>query len=65
MGMVHCVGGCIQLPLQLLYFPFPTPIIEGAIGINRNGNKQKAKAKKGNKKIRTSSLKRIKKKKLM
>ena len=65
MGMVHCVGGCIQLPLQLLYFPFPTPIIEGAIGINRNGNKQKTKAKKGNKKIRTSSLKRIKKKKLM
>ena len=50
MGMVHCVGGCIQLPLQLLYFPFPTPIIEGAIGINRNGNKQKTKAKKGNKK---------------
>ena len=65
MGMVHCVGGCIQLPLQLLYFPFPTPIIEGAIGINRNGDKQKTKAKKGNKKIRTSSVKRIKKKKLM
>ena len=65
MSMVHCVGGCIQLPLQLLYFPFPTPIIEGAIGINRNGDKQKTKAKKGNKKIRTSSVKRIKKKKLM
>ena len=61
MGMVHCVGGCIQLPLQLLYFPFPTPIIEGAIGINK---KQKQK-KVTRRKVRTSSLKRIKKKKVM
>ena len=44
--MVPRVGGCIQLLLQLLYFPFPMLIIEGIVAINGNGNeKQKQKKK--------------------
>ena len=43
--MVPRVGGCIQLPLQLLYFPFPMPIIEGIVAINGNGNKKQTKKK--------------------
>ena len=43
MGMVHRVGSCIQLPLQLLYFPCPMPITEDVVAINGNGNKQKQK----------------------
>ena len=65
MGMVHRVGSCIQLPVKLLYFPFPMPITEDVVAINGNGNKQKQ--KKSNKKFKTSSvvLKRIIKTRLM
>ena len=45
MGMVHRVGSCIQLALQLLYFPFAMPITEDVVAVNRNGNKQKRKKK--------------------
>ena len=44
MGMVHRVGSCIQLALQLLYFPFAMPITD-VVAVNRNGNKQKKKKK--------------------
>ena len=43
MSMVHRVGSCMQLPLQLLYYPFPMPITEDVVAINGDGNKQKQK----------------------
>jgi len=64
MYMVPRVGGCIQVPLQLLYFPFPTPIIGCVVAISGNGNKKQKQKKATRRKIKTSSivLKRIEKK---
>jgi len=43
MGMVHRVSSCIQLLLQLLYFPFPMPITEDVVAINGNRDKEEQK----------------------